>query len=63
MLGYAAGFTKAIKNPMDYKFLLDENYKKVGSTFIACICLFEINAATQILDRSYKHELVRRKMF
>ena len=26
-LGYLADFTKAIKNPMDYKCLLDESYK------------------------------------
>ena len=42
-LGYLADFTKAIKNPMDYKCLLDESYSKVSSTFPAGISLFRIN--------------------
>ena len=45
-LGYVADFTKAIKNPMDYKCLFDESYKKVSSTFPAGIWLFEINTTT-----------------
>ena len=39
----ALGFTKAIKDPMDYKCLLDESYKKLCSTLPVGIWLFEIN--------------------
>ena len=43
-----SGFTvsKVIKNPMDYKCLLDESYKRVGSTFPAGIFLLKVNTTT-----------------
>ena len=42
-LDYVADFTKAINNPMNYKCLFDESYKKLGSIFLAGICLFKVN--------------------
>ena len=46
VLGYVVDFAKAVKKTINYKYLLDESYKKVGSTFPAATHLFGVNRTT-----------------